>query len=142
MTIMYICGEDNTVADALSRVLPNTFPDKIGDEVQPHEHWIRTHSVNPVLSITTDRCVLRDIITGYQHDEFCKCLPMAGMKGIKCIDKLWYIEDRLIIPRYGDICENLFRLAHDNLGHFGANKLYATLCGAYYWPNMCSVLRS
>jgi hypothetical protein len=29
MTITYICGEDNTVADALSRLPPNSFPDEI-----------------------------------------------------------------------------------------------------------------
>jgi hypothetical protein len=27
-------------------------------------------------------------------------------------------------------------LAHDCLGHFSADKLYATLQDAYYWPNM------
>lgn len=136
MTITYIHGKDNTVADALSRVPPNAFPDELGDEVQPHEHWIRIHSVNVILSITADRHVLNNIITSYKHNEFCKRLPTVGMKGIKCIDKLWYIEDQLIVPRYGNIHENLFRLAHDNLGHFGADKSYAALRGAYYWPNM------
>jgi hypothetical protein len=36
-----------------------------------------------------------------------------------------------------DIHENLFRLAHDTSGHFGADKLYAALHDGYYWPNMC-----
>jgi hypothetical protein len=44
--------------------------------------------------------------------------------------------DRLLIPRTGTICEDLFRLAHDLSGHFGADKSYATLRDAYYWPNM------
>ena len=30
----------------------------------------------------------------------------------------------------------LFWLAHDSLGHFGADRSYASLCDAYYWPNM------
>ena len=41
-----------------------------------------------------------------------------------------------MIPRTGDICENLFHLAHDTLGHFGADKSYTNLCDAYYWSNM------
>jgi len=49
---------------------------------------------------------------------------------------LWYIEHRLLIPHYENIGEELFRLAHDISGHFGADKSYATLWDAYYWPNM------
>jgi hypothetical protein len=30
----------------------------------------------------------------------------------------------------------LFHLAHDTLGHFGAEKSYAVLREAYYWPGM------
>ena len=58
------------------------------------------------------------------------------MLGARLINDLWYIGDRLVIPRTGDVCENLFRLAHDTLGHFGADKSYANLHNAYYWPNM------
>jgi hypothetical protein len=58
------------------------------------------------------------------------------MPGTKCVNGLWYVGDRLLIPRIGDIHENLFCLAHDTLGHFGADKSYATLHDAYYWPNM------
>jgi len=58
------------------------------------------------------------------------------MPGAKCPNSLWYMGDCLLIPQIGDICENLFHLAHDSLGHFGADKLYAMLRDAYYWPNM------
>jgi len=54
------------------------------------------------------------------------------MAGTKCVNGLWYIGDRLLIPLIGDIHENLFRLAHDCLGHFGADKSYAVLRDAYY----------
>ena len=30
----------------------------------------------------------------------------------------------------------LFHLAHNTLGHFGADKSYASLRDVYYWPNM------
>jgi hypothetical protein len=49
---------------------------------------------------------------------------------------LWYIGSRLIIPRAGTIRKNLYRLAHDSLGHFGFDKSYKSLRDAYYWPNM------
>lgn len=71
MTITYIHGEDNTVADVLSRVPPNAFPDEFEDKCQPHKRWMRTHSVNAVLSITTDQQVLQDIKTGYKTNKFC-----------------------------------------------------------------------
>lgn len=49
---------------------------------------------------------------------------------------LWYVDNHLLIPRTGNLCKMLFQLAHDNLGHFSADKSYASLCNAYYWPNM------
>lgn len=58
------------------------------------------------------------------------------MKGWQKSNDRWYIGDRLLIPRVADIREKLFRLAHDSLGHFGADKSYAALRDAYYWPNM------
>jgi hypothetical protein len=42
---------------------------------------------------------------------------------------------RLIIPNNKHLRENLFCLAHDNLGHFGMDKSY-TLRNDFYWPNM------
>jgi hypothetical protein len=41
-----------------------------------------------------------------------------------------------VVPRTGTIWEDLFRLAHDTLGHFGGEKSYRVLRDSYYWPNM------
>ena len=49
---------------------------------------------------------------------------------------LWYVRDRLLIPRVNDLHENLFHLAHDTLGHFGFRKTYDTIQHSYFWPNM------
>jgi hypothetical protein len=59
------------------------------------------------------------------------------MEGWHQSNGLWYIGDRLLIPRVTDVCENLFCLAHDTLRHFGADKSYAALQDSYYWLNMC-----
>jgi hypothetical protein len=74
----------------------------------------------------------------YQDDPFCKKFMTSGVgvKGITSANGLWYVGDRLLIPRVSDIRENLFRLAHDTTGHFGADKSYVALCNSYYWPNM------
>jgi RNase H-like domain found in reverse transcriptase/Integrase zinc binding domain len=132
MQIMYIRGEDNTVADALSRVAPNGFPEEQTD-LEPHTLW---SSSCAVLRIEADKQILRDIKLGYEQDNFCIRLPNSGMKGITNSNGLWYISSRLVIPHYGNIRENLFQLAHDSLGHFGADKSYGSLRDAYYWPNM------
>jgi hypothetical protein len=41
-----------------------------------------------------------------------------------------------MIPHIGSLCEDLFHLVHDSLGHLGFEKLYSTLHNDYYWPNM------
>jgi hypothetical protein len=49
---------------------------------------------------------------------------------------LLFIGSRLVIPKYCNLCESLFCLAHDDLGYFGGKKLYASLWDGFYWPNM------
>jgi Integrase zinc binding domain/Chromo (CHRromatin Organisation MOdifier) domain len=64
------------------------------------------------------------------------------MPGIHLVNNLWYLGDRLVIPRYGTLREDLFCLAHDSLGHFSADKSYASIRNCYYWPNMRRDLES
>ena len=52
------------------------------------------------------------------------------------VDGLLYISGHLVIPRHGDICQALFILVHDSLGHFSFEKSYGSLRDLYYWPNM------
>lgn len=131
--ISYIRGEDNTVADALSQLPEKTFEDEM--VIEPHVAW-SGKAVGAILRVATDAAVLAEIVAGYKQDSFCVKLKEAGMKDIRQINSLWYVGDRLVIPRVGNIRENLFRLAHDEMGHFGSDKCYATLRDTYYWPNM------
>jgi len=134
MTIVYIPGKDNTVADALSHIPNGAYP----DETKTPTFSINNPGVHATLSITTDPSILCMIQDGYEKDKFCKKLTLSApsTQGISSSNGLWYIGDRLLIPRFGTLREDLFCLAHDASGHFGANKSYATLRDAYYWPNM------
>jgi hypothetical protein len=121
---------DNTVADALSRLPDDTtvIPPML------HESW--RSPIAAILSIATDQTVLDAIKCRYASDDYCIKISKFNISDTKCMNGLWYIGDRLLIPRIGDIRKNLFRLAHDCLGHFGTDKSYAVLRDAYYWPNM------
>src|SRR5262245_19413277 len=133
MLIVYIRGEDNCVADALSRLPPDALPGE--NATPPHSVW-SNNSVNAMLRVTTDASVLETIKRGYDEDAFCLKVRETNVPGFSQINGLLYVGNRLLIPRVGDLRENLFRLAHDCAGHFGSDKCYATLQHAYYWPNM------
>ena len=122
--------EQNTVADALSQLPPDTF----SKDLPPHAIW--SSGVNTTMSISTDAAILEAIKCGYTEDPFCECLGKTNTPGATFMNGLWYVRDRLVIPRVGDLCENSFHLTHDTLGHFGADKVYTALWDAYYWPNM------
>ena len=90
-------------------------------------------------SITADKALLLQIKEGYKDDRWVQdtlVKAKGSVPGIQHANGLWYVGDRLIVPRAGNIREMLFRLAHNVLGHFGFDKTYAALRGSYYWPNM------
>ena len=49
---------------------------------------------------------------------------------------LWYLDDRLIVPAGCGVRQEIFRMAHDTLGHFGFGKTYDLIRFSYFWPNM------
>jgi hypothetical protein len=121
--IRYVKGEDNTVADALSRLPCEDVP---------------APPVAGVLTLGVDQELLREIREGYTTDSFAKKLFDMGdsFPGVKIQDGLLYLANRLVLPRTASLRERFFQLAHDSLGHFGADKSYAALRDSYYWPNM------
>jgi len=168
--IVYIKGEDNCMADALSRLPDNTVSSSVEQKMQhpytfceddnaecmitsialptnygPWESvkvlsasMLLLPTVNTTLKITADKTFLEAVKAGYADNEWCKTLPNATMSwpGLVLHDGLWYVGDCLIIPWTKNLCETLFTLAHNVLGHYGFDKMYGSCRNAYYWLNM------
>jgi hypothetical protein len=150
MYIHYIHSEDNTMADTLSR-LPADACESVGEDVDVADSpvcwdsWLKVQtSCNAILTISADELFLNNVCEGYKHDEFCQKISSVNTKmpGVHTEHGLWYLGDCLIIPRFGTLCEDLFRLAHDLLGHFGSKKSFANIRNCYYWLNMCKDLET
>jgi hypothetical protein len=107
--IIYIPGEDNSIANALSHVPPNAFPDEFTDTPPPHHVWSSV-PVGTVLSVTTDNNILQSIKDSYSSDDFCKkfIATAPSTLGITESNSLWYVGNRLLIPNASEIRENLF----------------------------------
>src|ERR1700683_5086426 len=103
-SFVYIPGEDNTIADALSCLPPNIFLNEHDSPPQPHTIWSSPHAVSAVLSLSADAAILANITAGYKSDDFCVKLISggSGMKGIQESNGLWYIGDHLVTPRVRD----------------------------------------
>ena len=98
-TIIYIKGEDNSVADALSR-LPKNIDN------------VTLLPVATMLAIQSDTLLLKSIIDGYENDPFCIKLKNTegSIDGVHWSEGLLHIRDCLVIPawgRYGKICSVL-----------------------------------
>lgn len=148
--IQYLPGDDNSAADALSRhphfsLPPNpaivafclsstAFP----PPPPPPSLLPPLLPVASILNITSDADLLRKIRAGYTKDPFSAKLleNPREREGVSVQDGLLFFSNRLVIPRTDNLRELFYRLAHDASGHFGADKSYATLRSAYYWPNM------
>jgi hypothetical protein len=135
-TIHYLPGTTNTVADALSRVL--TMPTHSLSDPVP----ITCSFAAAVFSVVTDSEFLDSIKRGYEGDMFAtklQSMMTAGSHtnlGVHEEAGLLYVNNRLVIPKVPHLCEQLFQLAHDALGHFGTDKSYGALHGSFFWPEM------
>ena len=98
--ITYIWGEDNCIADALSRFPINTYPNEKDLPIEPHALWSHKSSIPiaAILQISMDTCILNDIKKGYKEDKFWTQLSTCGMCRITQVNGLWYMGLRLIIP--------------------------------------------
>jgi hypothetical protein len=134
--IIYIPGADNSAADALSRLPPKPV------NLHPSPSLPFT-TASTSLRVSVDPALLSQIRAGYNDDPWCKRLQDSGNASrLRRDNGLWYLVERLIIPRVPQLRESIFCLAHDTLGHFGFDKSYETLRDAYFWPHMRTELES
>ena len=130
-TITYINGKHNTVADGLSHL-----PDSIDNELS----ILLTTSV---FTVKSNLKVITCIKNGYQEDPWCigilddlKWGIIDAKLHITIKNGFLFVRTCLIIPKYKQLCEQLFQLAHDNFRHFGTEKSYENLWDNFYWSNM------
>jgi hypothetical protein len=145
LSFTYIKGEDNKAADALSRLHPEHDENisiacvtNIASRLTDSCFSQGDVSMNAVFNIQHDRQLTLDILNGYMEDSYCRKLFTAldSLPGLTECDGLLYLSGPLIIPRVKSLQEQLFHLAHDALGHCGADKAYLALRQSFYWPNM------
>jgi hypothetical protein len=165
--IVYVKGEDNSVADALSRTtfkaetaakhpcsLKGAGDSVVASVLGPNmlesarklaERQLDDEIViGATMTISADKALLKTIQDGYKEDRWCCRMLDAPFlpDGVRTENGLLYTGDRLIVPRVPKVREALFHLAHDVLGHFGFEKSYGSLRSSFYWPNMRRDLES
>lgn len=143
LEIAYIPGDENVGADAISRIGAGMLPSDVEHPNLKSVSNIESWKANPflcasVLSLSADKKFLDQIKLGYESDPFILKLIDGGslVPNISHENGLWFVSGRLVIPNYLSLREDLFHLAHDTCGHFGADKSYAMLADSYYWPHM------
>lgn len=112
-SITYINGDWNTVADVLSRL-----PDSVDTTTPPL-------IISAIFLIQSDPKLITQIKNGYCTDPWCLGMLDDLKRGmldnklkISLKHGLLFIGARLVIPKYKNLWEGLFQLAHNNLGHF------------------------
>jgi hypothetical protein len=89
MTSVYIKGEDNCVADGLSR--QSHDKDNKALNVPSYKAWRGTGGVNAIMMLNADSKLLREIQDGYKEDSYCKKLNSAkdGFSTLSKLNGLW-----------------------------------------------------
>jgi hypothetical protein len=130
-SIHYLPGNQNTVTDALSRLPDTEMTTIVSIFAQTRGRKIRTR-------FELEDAILDEIKQGYTSDLFTEKLTSAssGMQNMTNKNSLWFIDERLVIPSGRHVCETLFCIAHDKLGHFSTSKSYDALRHSFYWLNM------
>ncbi len=161
---IYVKGEANSVANTLSR-LPGLACQSTSDAEAAASHPYNVVApLNPILSLpdvdspitaiasltikiptqksksvlSIDITLIDNIRNSYATDPWCQKLLSAsrGMQQLVVQNGLWYLDNRLIIPNGCGVREEIFRMAHDAMGHFGFSKTYDLIRSSYFWPNM------
>ncbi|PSR71874.1 hypothetical protein PHLCEN_2v12251, partial [Hermanssonia centrifuga] len=144
-TITYIAGVDNAPADAMSRKpqpTPLTSPVAAISslKIRCDSEWVSAvksgYLDDPwclrLLESLWDPVAQGAVgpeSTGVSAvDAFSRgWLDTRARNGIAVRFGLLYVGERLVVPRSGSLREDVFRLAHDSLGHWGSEKSYSAI---------------
>jgi hypothetical protein len=132
LQFQYIKGEDNSVADALSR-----------KGVQEEDENITSKDIACVAALTElgntlSEAVKEEIVKGYKEDPFCMSVKKVFPLRENCaeINGLLFIDGRLVIPNNTVLRRNLIEETHHRLGHLGYLKTIVELRRDFFWPQM------
>jgi hypothetical protein len=122
--LSYLPGEQNTVADAMSRY---SF-----DTAGP------TLMVAGVSVANLNETVIERIKAGYTTDPLCTQMlrNVKSSPAWTLVGGVLYFENRIVVPADPLLKEILLHDAHDILGHLGARKTYNALALSYFWPQL------
>lgn len=131
LNFVYIKGEDNSVADALSRKM-------IDDHPEVDQVTIASIAALTEFGSHLSDALKEDIIAGYESDEFCKNFKKVLPLRDDCaeLDGLLILDGRLLVPAGGTTRYNLIKEAHQRLGHLGYLKTITKLRQDLFWPHM------
>ncbi|RXW11428.1 hypothetical protein EST38_g14427, partial [Candolleomyces aberdarensis] len=157
---VYVKGEDNTVADALSRTELIESSDLAEQLATEFDLWddrklsdvrlLKPLESSPLAATTIVRDCVPQLNDSQPHtlaaalvddrksirlaidEEFIR----AMVQGYTVDPWCQKLADAAEVPDAPGLRETVFQLAHDALGHFGFQKAYEALRGDFYWPNM------
>jgi hypothetical protein len=128
----YIRGEDNTVADALSRK-------HIAEESSEVDRAaVACIAAMTEMGLTIDGPLRDQILAGYKEDRFCQSFKKALPLRDSCFEEngLLFLDGRLVIPAVTKLKQGLIEEAHTKLGHLGYLKTIHELRRDFFWPQM------
>ncbi|CAA7265256.1 unnamed protein product [Cyclocybe aegerita] len=142
--IVYVQGDVNTVADALSRLPTETTKSSTRAERKAPGPWDLDNEPDNTLCVVLERpevspADIAEGLTGRPAVAATKLSVSADKKFLEAI-RVGYNEDpwtkkmKSVKKGMAGISEKdgLWFLAHDTLGHFGTDKTYGSLRDAYY----------
>ena len=123
-TVVYIPGEKNTIADAMSRYSFSVDAPALG--------------VAGISEISVSTAFVSQIKVGYTSDAFCA----QALKNVKMVpgwmlkEGLLSFKGRILVPAEPPLREALLHDVRNTLGHFGNCKTYQVLSQPFFWPRM------